>query len=522
MKNQRVILSILSLVCFYFILSPAGFGEELKVEEPKAEELKVSEKIPVIRFKDADIRVVLQSIAQKATKDGEKVNIIVAPNIEGLVSVNLEDVDWLTALEAVLRSYNYSYEWVGKNIILVDVVEKIQERQAQEKQRQEIEPVRTKVFGLKYIDANDAKAAVEPLLSPLGRVSVLEVTGQAGWEFGSDVTKRSRTKEAKVSRTKTLIVSDVSKKLEEVEALLLKIDIMPKQVLIKARIMEVARDALEDVGLSWGTGATGATASTAQYVSSNKKNGTDIAQMALRAITPQTSVFDPKATGLDATDFQFAYKKLTGTTFQVILSALEEDARTNTLSAPNILTLNNQEASILVGEKFPIVKTEVSTETSQITGGSLDYYQDIGIQLNVVPQISGENEDFINMIIHPAVTSSSTTVKIVDQDGTTLVEYPKITSREIETQIMVKTGETIAIGGLYKDVISKAEIGIPILKDIPLLGWLFKRHTEDTGKIDLVIFITAEVIKPGEVVPVEVTEASAAVISPASKEKSAK
>ena len=504
-KKQKISLLFLVYFCFFSFISPLTFAQESKGDS----------KIPVIRFKEADIRVVLQSIAQKATKDGNKVNIVVAPGVEGLVSVSLEDVDWLTALEAVLRSYNYSYEWVGQNIILVDVIEKIQVRQAQEKERQEIEPARTKVFQLKYIDANDAKAAVEPLLSPLGRVSVLEVTGQAGWEFGTDVTKRSRSKAEKVSRTKTMIVSDVSKKLEEIEALLIRIDIEPKQILIKARIMEVNRDTLEDIGFDWGTGTTGATASEAQFVAANKKNGVDISQIAARSIAPQSSVFASKATGLDATDFQFAYKKLTGTTFEVILHALEEDVNTNTLSAPNILTLNNQEASILVGEKFPIVKTEVSTETSQITGGSLDYYQDIGIQLNVVPQISGANEEFINMIIHPAVTSSSSTIKIVDQNGTTLVEYPKITSREVETQIMIKDGETIAIGGLYKDVTGKAEIGIPILKDLPLLGFLFKRYTEDVEKIDLIIFITAEVIKPGEVMAGNLSKAA----GPAPKEK---
>ena len=160
---------------------------------------------------------------------------------------------------------------------------------------------------------------------------------------------------------------------------------------------------------------------------------------------------------------------------------------------------------MLIGEKFPIVKTEVSTETSQITGGSLDYYQDIGIQLNVVPQISGKNNQFISMIIHPAVTSSSETVKITDVNGKTLVEYPRITSREVETQILIKDGETIAIGGLYKDVVSEAVIGIPILSKLPLIGYLFRRETKDIERIDLVIFITAKIVEPGELAPVGIT-----------------
>ena len=462
--------------------------------------------ISAIKFKDADIKVVIQAIAQKATREGEKVNIVISPSVEGLVSVNLENVDWLSTLEAVLRPYDYSYEWIGESILLVDTTEKISEREVLAKEREGVEPARIRVFKLKYLDANDARKAIEPMLSPIGRISVLELTGQAGWEFGVDVTKRSRSKEGKISRTKTLIISDIAKKLDEIDAFLEKIDIMPKQIMIKARIMEIDRDFLSDIGFSWGTGATGATATTAQFITAKKKDGVDIAQLAARGIAPEASIFASKASGLDATDFQFLYKKLTGSAFEVVLHALEENVNVKTLSAPNILTLDGQEASMLIGEKFPIVKTEVSTETSQITGGSLDYYEDIGIQLNVVPQISGEDDNFINMIIHPAVTSSTETIKIVNAAETTLVEYPKIISREIETQIMLKDGETIAIGGLYKDITAKAEIGIPVLRKLPFIGWLFRRTTDDVERIDLVIFITAKIVKPGELLPLEIKD----------------
>ncbi|NQT28746.1 MAG: hypothetical protein HQ570_04025 [Candidatus Omnitrophica bacterium] len=494
-KGKMIKLAFL-LILFSFCFFSSGFTAS-------------GDLIPVIKFKDADIRVVLQSIAQKATRDGEKVNIVISPNVEGLISINLEDVDWLSTLEAVLRPYDYSYEWIGETILLVDTTEKISERESLAKQREEIEPSRTRVFKLRFIDANDAKKAIEPILSPIGRISVLEVTGQAGWEFGTDVTKRSRSIEGKASRTKTLIISDISKKLDEIDSLLNKIDIMPKQVLIKARIMEIDRDFLKDIGFNWGTGITGGTASSTQLIGANKAAGVDISQVGVRVIPPAPSIFGPKQTSLDATDLQFVYRKLTGSTFEAVLSALEEDVNTKTLSSPNILTLDGQEASMLVGEKFPIVKTEVSTETSQITGGSLDYYQDIGIQLNVVPQISGENNEFISMIIHPAVTSSSETVKVTNEAGSTLVEYPRIISREVETQILIKDGETIAIGGLYKDVISEATIGIPILSKLPLIGYFFRRETKDIERIDLVIFITAKIVSPGELVPVDIVDPEA-------------
>lgn len=497
MKNKRKY--VLFFLCIVFCAGPAVF---LWAQDEGV--------IPVIKFRDADIKVVLQSIAEKAVKDGKKVNILTSPNVEAFVTVSLENVDWQMALDAVLKTYEYGYMWVGSNIILVDSVIKINERQTQERERQEVEVPTLKVFNLKYLDANDASKAIAPLLSPLGRVSVFEGTGQAGWEFGSDVTKRSRANEGKVSRTKVLVVSDVSKKLEEIVLFLKEIDIMPMQILIKAKIMEVNRDFLEDLGFDWGTGDAGASSGTLSFLeivdSTNGIQEQAAGHMLTSQITP--SIFGAKEASLTTsnTGLKMAFQKLTGSEFEAILHLLSEDARTNTLASPTILTLNNQEASILVGEKFPIVNTEVSTESNQIIGGSLDRYEDIGVQLNVVPQICGENNDFINMIVHPAITSSTSNVSVTDQEGNVLVQYPKINSREAETQVIVKDGETIVIGGLLKEVKGKQTVGVPFFKDIPLLGRLFRRDTYDLEKVDLLIFITARVVKPGEIVAQEIVD----------------
>ncbi|MDD4954604.1 MAG: secretin N-terminal domain-containing protein [Candidatus Omnitrophica bacterium] len=473
------------------------------------------EVIPVIKFKDADIKVVLQSIAQKATKDGKKINIVVSPKVEGLVTVNLEAVDWQTALRGVLDAYGYSYKWVGDNIVLVATIEEIKERDLREKERQEIEVPKLKVFKLKYLDANDAKKSIAPLLSPVGKASVLETTGQAGWEFGQDVTKRKRIEEGQISRTKVLVVSDVSKNLDEVEKLLKEIDRMPKQILIKAKVMEVDRNLLRDIGFEFGTGTTGASSSTFVFdqLNLNGKNSKNIGGHSLSGQTP--SVF-PSSTALNAnnTGLKIDFKHLTGAQFEVVMHALEDDTDTNILSAPAILTLNNQEASIMVGTKFPILKTEVSEQSSQIIGGSLDRYQDIGIQLNVVPQACGEEDEYINMIIHPVVSTQNGTSKI--QSGTTiLAEYPIIDTREAQTQVVVKDGETIVIGGMLKDSKAKERTGVPILKDIPLLGWAFSRDSYYSQKIDLLIFITVHVVKPGEIIPPDSINNSRAVVSKA-------
>jgi general secretion pathway protein D len=200
---------------------------------------------------------------------------------------------------------------------------------------------------------------------------------------------------------------------------------------------------------------------------------------------------------------------LTGNQFEIILHALEQDAHTNTLSSPRILTLDNQEASILVGYHTPILSSTVtagsSTEGPTVTQ-TLDYYQEIGIRLNVVPQIS--EEGYINMIIHPSVTSSTSHVDATSTAGnlTTTTSYPVIDVREAQTQVLMQDGETIVIGGLLKDIKSKETTGIPFFSKIPFIGGLFRRDTYDTQKVDLLMFITARIMKEGSLTPEEIAK----------------
>ncbi len=165
------------------------------------------------------------------------------------------------------------------------------------------------------------------------------------------------------------------------------------------------------------------------------------------------------------------------------------------------MTLDSQEANILVGTQFPILTSSVAGTTSTTTVSSLDYYQDIGVQLRVVPQIAGENH--INMIVHPAVTSIAERITSQGSGGTTAAVYPVLTTREAETQILMKNGETIMIGGMLQDVKVKGFHKVPILGDIPILGWAFQRRIDDVAKIDLLIFITAEIASQKQIATAE-------------------
>jgi len=443
-------------------------------------------------FKEADIHNVLRILSHKSG-----VNIVAGPEVEGKVTVRLTDVPWETALKVILETYDFGYERVG-NIIIVSPMEKLMSKKKAEQELAGVQPVITKVFVLKYLDAGDAKRVLEPQLSPRGKITVLEVRGQRGWEFAGEKLRR-REEEEELARSKTLIISDIRPSLERIEKVIAEIDTKPRQILIEARIVEVNRDYLKDLGLDYRTGAD----SWSSIDLGGSGAYTEI-KAESETTTKAPSVFDPKADISGTYPFDaglsLVFQKLTGTRFRAILHALEEDVEANILSAPRIMTLDNQEAAILVGEQYPILKGEV--EEGVLTT-SLDEYKKIGIQLLVVPQISAE--DHINMIIHPSVTSWTEYVTATS-GGEEVARYPIIKTREAETQILMKDGETIVIGGLLKDVKSEARIGIPILSKIPLLGLLFQRKVIDTEKIDLLIFITARIVKPGEYLTADVLE----------------
>lgn len=496
MKKNFPALILMPLFCGLY----CSFYVYSRAQEPQTaivEDLNLSQNV-TLDFKEADIRNVLKIISYKAG-----VNIVMTPEVIGNVSIRLVDVPWEKALDVILKTHGFGYEKQA-NIIMVAPIEKLTAQKKQEVELAQVQPTVTEVFNLKYIDAQDAKKALETQLSARGKITVLEMTGQAGWAFGgTELGKRQRTEEKK-ARSKVLIISDVPPVLDKIREVVAQLDTMPQQVLIEARLVEVNTDKLKDIGFDWGTGSGGAESSTITTTPAAKRAGANVSEIGGHLLGDQItpSVFGPKesaALTTANTGLKVLFKRLTGAQFEVLLHALEEDVHSNTLSAPRIMTLNNQEATILIGTRFPILKSDTVTGTSTATSLTLDYYQDIGIQLNVVPQI-GQN-DYINMVIHPAVSSITSS-----DTSLTAAKYPIIDIREAETRILIKDGETAVIGGLLKDIKSKEIIGVPFLSKIPLLGIFFRRETIDTQKVDLLIFITARIAKEGEFSPEEISK----------------
>lgn len=302
------------------------------------ESLAASQNV-TLDFKEADIRNVLKIISYKAG-----VNIVTSPEVMGNVTIRLVDVPWEKALDVILKTYGFGYEKQG-NIISVAPIEKLTAQKKQEVELAQVQPTQTEVFNLKYIDAKDAKKALEPQLSPRGKITILEMTGQAGWEFGgTELGKRKRSTEERMTRSKVLIISDIPPVLDKLREVVAQIDSKPPQVHIETRIMEVNRDKLKDIGFDWGTGTTGATTTTITSLPYETKDGNIISQVGGFLLGSQVSPagFGPKATTIGGTTNAFntgiklLFQKMTGTQFSVLIHALEEDVNTNKIGRAHV------------------------------------------------------------------------------------------------------------------------------------------------------------------------------------------
>jgi type II secretory pathway component GspD/PulD (secretin) len=178
--------------------------------------------------------------------------------------------------------------------------------------------------------------------------------------------------------------------------------------------------------------------------------------------------------------------------YKVTLDALARQNKVKVLSRPHILTADNQEARILVGQEVPIITSQSDTDVTG-TGGQSRFlqnvqYRDTGVVVNVTPQVNSEG--LVNMLISQEVSE----VAGADQSVQGIVS-PTFTTREAETTVVVQSGETVVIGGIISETKNDSRGGVPYLMDVPVLGQLFRSHSDSKRKIELIILITPYVVR---------------------------
>jgi type II secretory pathway component GspD/PulD (secretin) len=188
--------------------------------------------------------------------------------------------------------------------------------------------------------------------------------------------------------------------------------------------------------------------------------------------------------GLSKTLGRLATATLNASDFSLVLNALKTKNGTEVISNPSVMTLNNHEAAILVGERYPILKSSVSDVGTVVQ--TFDRYEPVGVQLQVLPRVL--HNDYVSMIIKPAVTTIGASV------GTAQLQINRINTREASTHLIVASGETIVIGGLISDQSRKNGSAVPFLSKLPLFGKLFSYKHKDSSKVNLTVFVTPTIV----------------------------
>jgi type IV pilus assembly protein PilQ len=326
----------------------------------------------------------------------------------------------------------------------------------------------TRVFRLNYALADDIKKPVDAIRAAAGRKGVSTVD----------------------SKTNSLIVTDTQEGLKEVEDLIPILDKKPQQVDIEAKIVEVQLDNNTQTGISWQyAGTTGpndrykigatqaATASTAAGVGARE----NVTVISARPPESGGTGIGLNTIAKSPTPIAFSFLTRQGTYLLAAqLSALASQSRVKVLSTPHIVTTNNEDAKINVANKIPY---PVSTVSNGVAQTSVQFVE-AGVKLSVRPTVNADRR--ITLKVKPEVSNAVT--------GTGGVNLPpNVNTRDAETTVVLRDGETIAIGGLIQENTAKIVTGVPLLMSIPIIGYLFKSTSDRKLRTELIVFLTPKI-----------------------------
>ncbi len=376
---------------------------------------------------DADsvsVNTVLQILAEKSG-----LNIVTGPEVHGQkISLHLRNTPFEEALDLTVRAGGFGYQRVGSSI-LVGNPDRLEKETG----------VATHIVTLQYADAVEVKKMLETL-----------------------------TKSVEIDQNGNRLVATATPSvIEQIKSIIKTVDVPPQTVLIQSRVIEVSTSNLQELGVNW----------------DKITKWTEIVTEG----DPGSSDNDEIPEDLDFTrvdDYQDWFRQ--SEAFEIAVDLLITDGRAKILAESKVVTTNNREARIFIGDDIPVVITSLATS------GGLGVQQiqlqhiKVGIELNVTPRISEDN--YVTMTVNPKV---STIVEFVGPDR----DLPRTSERSATTSVRSESGKTIFIGGLQSEDTKRTVSKVPVLGDIPVLGNLFRHYRDDTVKKDLLIEITPTIVR---------------------------
>jgi type IV pilus assembly protein PilQ len=428
-----------------------------------------------LNFQNIEVRALLQVIA-----DFTNFNVVTSDTVTGNVTLRLKDVPWDQALDIILQAKSLGLRKTG-NVILIAPKEELASKEKLELEAKasiaQLEPVRTQSFQLNYTKAEEVSKGL---------------TGQSSGQGGSgSAAARILSPRGSVIyevRTNQLFVSDIPSKLEEIQAMIAKIDIPVRQVLIEARIVEAEDTFGRSLGVKLGAsdlrgirgGVPGYGPGDSKLAIGGNINaiGAQTGQAGSLAFGDTNFVNLPAVGqgGLSAATFAVSLFSAAANRFlNLELSALEADGKGKVVSSPRLVTADQIKAMIRQGTRIPYQKATSSGATSV-------EFIDATLKLEVTPQITPEG----NVIMQVEVNK--------DAPGAAVGGIFSIDTKSVQTQVLVENGGTLVIGGIFEQTEQENVTKVPFLGDIPYLGNLFKTKSRTSKKTELLIFLTPKIV----------------------------
>jgi type IV pilus assembly protein PilQ len=434
-----------------------------------------------LNFQDIETRAVLQLLAETSGK-----NIVVSDTVQGNVTLRLRNVPWDQALDIVMTTKGLAMRQNG-NVIIVAPAEEIAARETADLEAKqainELEPLYSEFLQVNYAKAGDLAALISgnidnSMLSDRGSIAVDDRTG-------------------------TLLISDTAERLQNVRRMVRMLDVPIKQVLIESRIVVVNDNFSRDLGVRLGLTAADWNGSNTTTLISGTGAGTDT--MVGSAIANITDPLNPTGSPFPITVPSLGNRynvnvpiepaagrfslAVLGTDYLVDLelTALEAEGRGEIVSTPRVITANQKEARIEQGVEIPY-------QQSASSGATTIQFKKAVLSLVVTPQITPDNNIIMDLKVHK--DSVGEIISTGGLGGT----VPSIDTRSIETQVLVSDGQTVVLGGIYETSRRETVLKVPLLGDIPVVGYLFKSTKLENNKAELLIFVTPRILVEGSTI----------------------
>jgi len=433
------------------------FGPDEQQDEPAAPKVEVGAFGQIdLQVKDLEVVDVLRLLSMQSKK-----NIIASRNVSGKVSANLFGVDFYQALDAILQPNGFGYREEG-DFIYVYTAEEL--KKIEDAMRKTI----TVPVTLNYLNAEDAKTIIEAVLSGDGAIAHSSAAPAGFQPSLSEGGADSYAGDA------TIVITDYEENIEEALALIEHLDVRPKQVLIEASIVQarLTEDNAFGVDFSVFADVDIDTFSTPLGAVNEIISGDTAVNSGQVVNSTVGNTAGPAGVKLG----------FLGSEFAVFVRALDSVTDTTVLSMPKILTLNRQRAELLVGARLGYLNTTV-TESSRTS--SVEFLE-TGTQLTVRPFIS--NDGFVRLELRPSVSTGDTD-RVVEGNV-----IPREDTQELVTNVIIRSGQTLVLGGLFTEDTTISRDQIPGLGDIPLAGAAFQGQTDAITRSEVIFLIKPTVI----------------------------